>query len=159
MTGHLIPNYWTARPDVYGRYVPAVRPTLNELFSPIAKVVLGVLGILLITSSNAPAQSNENPLIETFAVYSKPKAIHHIDVGLEGKSHGDILIFEAIFADENKNMVGRLTGKLITGTLPDSITNSNQTLKDPHELFVVEGIVHQDLSVFSSQFELVSVEL
>ena len=36
---------------------------------------------------------------------------------------------------------------------------SSLPLKDPHELFVVEGIVHQDLSVFSSQFELVSVEL
>lgn len=87
---------------------------MNPRFAAVAAASLGVL--ILMGSALPGSRANADEL-KTFAIEQDVPVLAVVDVGTVGRSHADMLAFEAaIVADDGTK--GTLTGVLITVDLP-----------------------------------------
>lgn len=132
------------------------QPTLKRPLARITSIFFGMLTFLMLFSCDRP--SADKPNSEKFTLYSEDQSLVHIDIAHEGRSHGDIYVFEALLTEKNNNVVGRLTGKLVTASLPNKNNNPEQVHEDRFitmifefddgSTILVNGITHYTVGVF-----------
>lgn len=115
---------------------PTNQPTLIRLMVRNTSFSLCMLTFLTLLSCYSP--SADKPDSEKFTLFLEIQSHFQIDVGEEGHSHGDIIIFEGLLTDKYENVVGRLTAKHIIGSLPHKNSNPNQVHEDRFRTLICE---------------------
>lgn len=85
-----------------------------------ALVVAAAIGLTLGNASVLPSAQAEQHT-RTFVLTQQPPTLHPVDLGNQGASEADTLLFEAAIAGEDGES-GTLTGFLITVDVPDEKT-------------------------------------
>ena len=101
-------------------FLIAHKKRLQSTWSLILKNLRRLTSIACLSLLVSAPLLASNQEIETFTIIQDNPVIKHIDLGAPGGSHGDLLAFEASFADKDGNK-GVMSGVIITVALPDGI--------------------------------------
>ena len=88
-------------------------------------LLLIVLFSIIGCNQNEKKIPHSHNTITSIKLHQELPKIVHLDLGLEGNSHGDLMAFDSVFTND-KGMVGMLSGYITTVDIP----NETETFED-----------------------------